>query len=58
MIPAVQPSAVYRLARLPATRAVDMVRITPLPGISTTISEVMRKSRLGIVVRSVQSWVS
>ncbi|MNN95221.1 hypothetical protein D3C81_2139910 [compost metagenome] len=54
-IPAVQPSAVYRLARVPATRAVEMVRITPLPGISTTIREVMRKSRLGIVLRSMHA---
>jgi hypothetical protein len=50
MIPAVQPSAANTLARLPAVRPVDTVKITPVPGINTTIRQVTRKFRLSIWV--------
>ncbi|MNU00727.1 hypothetical protein D3C72_2439360 [compost metagenome] len=44
-IPSVQPSEASTPARRPCSSAVDTVKITPVPGMSTTMSEVMRNSR-------------
>ena len=44
-MPAAQPSAAKRLAFRPRMRPVETVNTTPVPGTSTTISEVMRNSR-------------
>lgn len=49
--PAVQPSAANTLARLPAMRPVDTVKITPVPGISTTIRQVMKKFMLSMAFK-------
>lgn len=46
MIPAVQPSAAYTLAVRPCVIPVETVNITPVPGMRTTMREVMRNSTL------------
>src|SRR5689334_14861466 len=45
-MPSVQPNAATMLAREPRDRPVASVNSTPVPGDTTTISEVSRKSRL------------
>jgi hypothetical protein len=48
-IPAVHPSAANTLALLPWISPVETVYITPVPGISTTINDVMKNSTLIIL---------
>ncbi len=48
-MPAVQPSDAYTPARVPCSRPVDTVKTTPVPGMSTTISEVIKKSMVIMV---------
>src|SRR5687767_6983974 len=43
-MPSVQPKAAKMLARLPSARPVETVNTTPVPGMSTTMNEVTRKS--------------
>jgi hypothetical protein len=42
-MPAVQPTEANTLARRPWNRPVETVYTTPVPGVKTTINEVMRK---------------
>ena len=43
-MPNVQPRAANTLARLPRRSPVETVKMTPVPGIRTTINDVMRNS--------------
>ena len=47
-MPSVQPAEANRLARRPIVSPAETVKTTPVPGMSTTISEVTRNSRLGM----------
>ena len=50
IIPAVQPKAAAMLALQPRKRPFDIVYITPVPGIKTTISDVNKNSVLKIFI--------
>jgi hypothetical protein len=47
-MPMVQPKAATMLARKPRERPVASVKITPVPGDTTTMNEVTRNSRLTV----------
>jgi hypothetical protein len=45
-MPSVQPKAATTAAREPRVIAAESVKRTPMPGVTTTISDVIRKSIL------------
>ena len=54
-MPSVQPSAAYTLAMRLWVRPVETVNSTPVPGMSTTMSEVSRNSGVSMARRRVMT---